>query len=103
MSRRSKPEKREIPPDVRYGSVNVQNFINRVFGAARKVATSLVYDAFDMIEERTKRNPLEVFDQAVKNVSPWWRSSRDVWVARLTRCRWKFHRTGVSLWLRAGS
>jgi len=71
MSRRSKPEKREIPPDVRYNSVQVQNFINRVVRRGKKsVATSLVYDAFDQIQERTKRNPLEVFEQAIKNVSP---------------------------------
>jgi small subunit ribosomal protein S7 len=71
MSRRSKPEKREIPPDVRYNSVNVQNFINRVLRRGKKsLAASLVYDAFDLIEDRTKRNPLEVFDQAMKNVAP---------------------------------
>lgn len=71
MSRRSKPEKREIAPDVRYDSVQVQNFINRVTRRGKKsTATSLVYDAFEMIAERTKRNPLEVFDTAIKNVSP---------------------------------
>ena len=71
MSRRSKPEKREIPPDVRYQSVQVQNFINRVVRSGKKsVASSLVYDAFSLIEDRTKRNPLEVFEQAIKNVSP---------------------------------
>lgn len=71
MSRRSKPEKRVIPPDVRYNSVNVQNFINRVLRRGKKsIATRLVYDAFDLIEERTKRNPLEVFEQAFKNVAP---------------------------------
>lgn len=71
MSRRNKPEKRVIPPDVRYNSVQVQNFINRVIKRGKKsVATSLVYDAFDLIGERTKRNPLEVFEQAIKNVSP---------------------------------
>ena len=71
MSRRSKPEKREIPPDVRYNSVQVQNFINRVVRSGKKsVAVSLVYDAFSLIEDRTKRNPLEVFEQAIKNVSP---------------------------------
>ena len=71
MSRRSKPEKREIAPDVRYDSVQVQNFINRVIRRGKKsTATSLVYDAFEMIAERTKRNPLEVFDTAIKNVSP---------------------------------
>jgi small subunit ribosomal protein S7 len=71
MSRRSKPEQRELLPDVRYQSMNVQNFINRVLRSGKKsVATSLVYDAFEIIEDRTKRNPLEVFEQAFKNVAP---------------------------------
>jgi small subunit ribosomal protein S7 len=71
MSRRNKPEKREIIPDVRYNSVEVQSFINRVLKDGKKsVATHLVYEAFDIIEQRTKRNPHEIFDQAFKNVSP---------------------------------
>jgi len=71
MSRRSKPEKHEILPDVRYNSEHVQNFINRVIRAGKKsVAASTVYDAFDLIEERAKRNALETFDLAIKNVSP---------------------------------
>jgi small subunit ribosomal protein S7 len=71
MSRRSKPEKHEIPGDVRYNSEHVQNFINRVLRCGkRSVATTIVYDAFDMMEERAKRNSLEIFEQAIKNVSP---------------------------------
>lgn len=71
MSRRSKPEKHLISPDVRYNSENVQNFINRVVRKGKlSVAATIVYDAFDMIEERTNRNALEIFDLAVKNVSP---------------------------------
>ena len=71
MSRRYKPEKFDISPDVRYNSVNVQSFINRVMRNGKKsVAATEVYDAMDLIEERTKRNPLEVFEQAFKNVSP---------------------------------
>lgn len=71
MSRRSKPEKREIAPDVRYNSVAVQSFINRVLKNGKKsLAANLIYDALDIIEERTKRNPYEVFDQAIKNVMP---------------------------------
>jgi small subunit ribosomal protein S7 len=71
MSRRSKPEKHEIPGDVRYNSEHVQNFINRVIrNGKRSVATTIVYDAFDMMEERAKKNPLELFEQAIKNVSP---------------------------------
>jgi small subunit ribosomal protein S7 len=71
MSRRSKPEKREIPGDVRYNNEHVQNFINRVVRRGKKsVATTIVYDAFDLIEERTKRGALDVFETAIKNVSP---------------------------------
>jgi len=69
--RRSKPEKREILPDVRYNSVDVQAFINSVMKSGKKsLATRLVYDAMKIIEQRTNRNGLEVFDQAMKNVSP---------------------------------
>lgn len=71
MSRRTRAEKREIPPDVRFNSVEVQSFINRVMkNGKRSVATTLVYDAFDLIEERTKRGGLEMFELAIKNVAP---------------------------------
>jgi small subunit ribosomal protein S7 len=71
MARRSKPEKHEILPDVRFNSVNVQNFINRVVRSGKKsIAAGLVYGAFDLIEDRTKRSPLDVFEQAMRNVSP---------------------------------
>jgi small subunit ribosomal protein S7 len=71
MSRRNKPEQRLIPPDVRYNSVHVQSFINRIIRVGKKsLATSLVYEALDMVGERSNRPPLEVFDQAIKNVSP---------------------------------
>ncbi len=71
MARRNKPERFEIPPDVRYGSVEVQSFINRVMRRGKKsLATRLVYDAFDMIQEKTKRDAMEVFEAAIKNVAP---------------------------------
>jgi small subunit ribosomal protein S7 len=71
MSRRNKPEKREILPDARFQSVNLQNFINRVIRDGKKsVATTAVYDAMDIIEDRAKRTGIEIFDQAIKNVSP---------------------------------
>ena len=69
--RRRKPEKQEISPDVRYNSVQVQNFINYVLRNGKmSLATRLVYDAFELIEQRSKRNGLEVFEQAIKNVAP---------------------------------
>ena len=71
MSRRSKPERREVLPDVRYNSVQVQNFINHVMKNGKKsVATRLVYGALAMVEERSKRNGLEIFELAIKNVAP---------------------------------
>ncbi len=71
MPRRYRPEKRKISPDVRYNSVQVQSFINRVMKNGKKsVATSLVYDAMDLMGEKSKKNPLEVFEQALNNVSP---------------------------------
>jgi small subunit ribosomal protein S7 len=71
MARRNKPEPRVIAPDVRYNSTQMQNFINRVVKNGKSsLAATLVYRAMDMVEDRTKRNALEVFEQAMKNVSP---------------------------------
>ena len=69
--RRAKPEKRDILPDIRFNNVNIQTMIQHVLKKGKKsVATGLVYDAMDMIKERTEKNPMEVFDGALKNVSP---------------------------------
>ena len=69
--RRAKPEKREILPDVRYSSVNLQTMAQHVLKQGKKsLAMGLIYDAMDMINERTGKNPLDVFDTALKNVSP---------------------------------
>jgi small subunit ribosomal protein S7 len=71
MPRRNRPEKFEISPDVRYNNVRVQSFINRVMKNGKKsVATTIVYDAMDLIGERMDRDPLEVFEEAINNVSP---------------------------------
>ncbi|MBN1668824.1 MAG: 30S ribosomal protein S7 [Anaerolineales bacterium] len=71
MPRRNRPEQRDIEPDARFNSIDVQSFINRVMRRGKKsVAASLVYGAFDLIQERTGKAPLEVFTQAMKNVKP---------------------------------
>jgi small subunit ribosomal protein S7 len=71
MPRRNRPPKREIQPDVRYDSVTVARFINKVMrDGKRSLATRIVYDAMDALEERTGRNSLEVFEQAVENAMP---------------------------------
>lgn len=69
--RRAKPEQREILPDIRYNSVQVQTMVQHVLKRGKKsVATGLVYDAMDLIQERTQKSPIEVFESALKNVSP---------------------------------
>jgi small subunit ribosomal protein S7 len=71
MPRRYRPQKRKIKPDVRYNNVQLQSFINRVMKRGKKsTATRLVYDTFDLLEKQSKKAPLEVFQQALKNVSP---------------------------------
>jgi small subunit ribosomal protein S7 len=69
--RRGNPELRPIPPDMRYNSVQVQTMVQHVMKRGKKsTATRLIYDAMDLIQERTQKNPLEVFETALKNVSP---------------------------------
>ena len=71
MPRRYRPEKRVVQPDLRYSSVKVSMFINRLMQHGKKsTARRLLYTSFDLIEERTKRPPLEVFEEALKNVTP---------------------------------
>ena len=71
MPRRDKPDKRVADPDPRYNDRQVQSFINRVMKDGKKsTATSVVYDAFDLIEERAGKPGLEVFKAAMKEVSP---------------------------------
>ena len=69
--RRAKPDKREILPDMRYNSVHVQTMVQHVLKRGKKsVAVGLIYKAMDLIKERTEKNPLDVFDGALKNVAP---------------------------------
>jgi len=69
--RRAKPERREILPDIRFNSVNVQTMVQHVLKRGKKsTATRLIYDAMEMIQERTQKNAMDVFDGALKNVGP---------------------------------
>jgi small subunit ribosomal protein S7 len=71
MPRRNRPPRRRVAPDDRYNSELVSRFINRLMLHGKKsVATNVIYGAFDIIGERTHRNPLEVFNQAVENATP---------------------------------
>lgn len=69
--RRGTPERRPIPPDIRYNSVQVETMIRHIMKRGKKsTSTRLLYDTLDLVKERTQKNPLEVFDAALKNVGP---------------------------------
>ena len=69
--RRTKPEKRQVVPDIRYNNSEVSMIINRIMWNGKKsVATRLVYDALDIVEKKTGKPAMEVFDSALENVGP---------------------------------
>ncbi len=71
MPRRYRPEKREVAPDLRYNSVRVAMFVNRMMRDGKKsVAERVIYDSFNLIEERAKRPAIDVFQDAINNVMP---------------------------------
>ena len=71
MSRRHRAEKREINPDPKFGNLTVSKFMNSIMYEGKKsVAEAIVYGALDIIEGKTKGNPLGVFQQALDNVMP---------------------------------
>ena len=71
MPRRYRPPRRVVEPDLRYNSELLAAFINKVMERGKKsTASRLVYDAMDIIAQRTNTGPLAVFEQAVRNASP---------------------------------
>lgn len=71
MPRRREVPERTIIPDSRYNNKLVAKFINCIMhDGKRSIAESLLYDAFDLIESKTKESPIKTFEQAVENVRP---------------------------------
>ena len=71
MPRRGTIQKRVPPPDARYNSVVVQQFINKVMQRGKKsVAERIVYQALELAAERLKKTPMEVFEVAIRNAGP---------------------------------
>ena len=71
MPRRREVPERTIIPDSRYKNKLVTKFINCIMrDGKRSIAESLLYDAFDLIESKTKESPIKIFEQAVENVRP---------------------------------
>ncbi len=71
MSRRHRAEKREILPDAKFGDRVVTKFMNNLMHAGKKsVAEGIVYGALDRVEGKLKREPVEVFHEALDNIMP---------------------------------
>ena len=85
--------------------LQVQSFINRVMKDGKKsTATRVVYNAFDIVGEKTGKEPLEVFQTALKNISPYDGSSPpNVSVVQLIKFLWKLTNAANLLWQLAGS
>jgi len=73
MPRKGKVKTREINPDIVFGSVEVEKLINKVMKDGKKsLARWIVYSAFDIIREKTGKDPFEVFKKALENAQPEW-------------------------------
>lgn len=71
MPRRGNILKRKILPDPIYGSENISKLVHRIMIQGRKAtAEQIVYDALSIIETKSKKSPVDVFDEALKNVTP---------------------------------
>ena len=71
MSRRGGVPKREVLPDPMYGSVVLSKLINQIMLDGKKgVAQRVCYDAFEIIKDKTGRDPMEVFEEGLNNIMP---------------------------------
>ena len=71
MSRRHKAEKREVIPDAKFGDVILAKFMNSImYDGKKSSAEAIVYGAFDIIQQKSRQEPLPLFKQALENVAP---------------------------------
>lgn len=71
MPRRYRPAKRPVRPDQKFNNENITRFVNRMMRDGKKsIAYRIMYDALDLINERMNQEPVEVFETALRNVTP---------------------------------
>ena len=71
MARRFKPQRRQVKPDPQYGNKQVSMFVNRMMKNGKKsVALKIMYTSFELMEKKAEKDPVEMFLQALRNVSP---------------------------------
>lgn len=69
--RKPSQAKRSVPPDPKFGNVVISKFINQIMRRGKKtVAQKVLYDSFDLISVKTKQDPLQIFESALRNVTP---------------------------------
>lgn len=69
--RRKQASKRDIKPEVKYNDVLAAKFINYLMREGKKsTATQVLYNCFDILEKKTKKDPVEIFKKAISNASP---------------------------------
>ena len=71
MSRRRRADKREIVPDAKYGDLVLAKFMKSLmYDGKKSAAEGIIYGAFDTIQQKTKQDPIQIFHEALRNVSP---------------------------------
>ena len=71
MSRRHRADKREINPDPKFGDLDLSKFMNCLMYEGKKsVAETIVYGALETVKQKTKKDPIVVFHEAMDNVAP---------------------------------
>ena len=104
MPRRGQIAKRDVLPDPLYNSKLVTRLINNVMYDGKKgVAQKIVYDAFDIIKEKTGNDPLETFEAAMENVMPVLEVKARRVGGATYQYRLRFVRNGARPWVCAGS
>jgi ribosomal protein S7 len=103
MPRRREVPKREILPDPKFGNVEVAKFMNVLMLDGKKsVAERIVYGAFEHIEKKANKEPIEIFSSAMGNVKPMVEVKVAVLVVRTTKFQLKCVHRVVRLWPCAG-
>ena len=71
MSRRHRAEKREVLPDAKFKDIVITKFMNQIMRDGKKsTAERILYGAFELVETRAKRSPVEVFHEALEAIQP---------------------------------
>lgn len=104
MPRKGSVAKRDVLPDPVYNSKLVTRLINHLMiDGKRGKASTILYDAFDMIKKQTGNEPLDVFEEAMKTLCRSWKLKLAVSVVLTTKCRSKFVRIVGPPWAYGGS